>query len=85
MSIIIPDSDLFPPNTHLNSQGSIQRMLPLYFYRRKALPKHVAIASCPVLIFMDESTSRHMTVLQLSEIRTVIGSDDMVTPMTVFK
>ena len=28
-SIIIPDSDLFPPSTHLNSQGSIQCMLPL--------------------------------------------------------
>ena len=28
-NIIIPDSDLFPPSTHLNSQGSIQCMLPL--------------------------------------------------------
>jgi len=28
-NIIIPDSDLFPPSTHLNSQVSIQRMLPL--------------------------------------------------------
>ena len=28
-NIIIPDSDLFPPSTHLNSQGSIRRMLPL--------------------------------------------------------
>ena len=28
-SIITPDSDLFPPNTHINTQGSPQRMLPL--------------------------------------------------------
>ena len=29
-NIIIPDSDLFPPSTYLNSQGSIQCMRPLY-------------------------------------------------------
>ena len=28
-NIIIPDSDPFPPNTYLNSQGRIQGMLPL--------------------------------------------------------
>ena len=28
-SIIIPDSDLFRPSTHLNYRGSIRRMLPL--------------------------------------------------------
>jgi len=39
-------------------------------YRRKALLKHIAIASCQELIFMDEWTSRHMTILQFSEIRT---------------
>ena len=39
-------------------------------YRCKALLKHIAIASCQVLIFMDEWTSCHMTTLQLPEIRT---------------
>ena len=34
-NIIIPESDLFPPNTYFNSQGSIQR---------------ITIASCQVLI-----------------------------------
>ena len=28
-NIIIPDSDLFPPSTDLNSQESVQRILPL--------------------------------------------------------
>ena len=28
-NIIIPDSNLFPPSTYLNSQGSIQCILPL--------------------------------------------------------
>ena len=31
-NIIILDSDLFTPSTHLNSQGSIQRMLPSFLW-----------------------------------------------------
>ena len=49
-------------------------------YKRKALPKHIAITSCEVLISMGEWTSRHMTALQLPEPRTC---DPSVTRPTV--
>jgi len=43
-------------------------MLPLHFYRHKALLKHIVIASCQVLIFLWW-ISQHMTALQLTEPR----------------
>ena len=39
-SIIIPDSELFLPSTHLNSQGSIQRMLRLKVQRVTQTDSH---------------------------------------------
>jgi hypothetical protein len=35
--IIVPDSDLFQPNTHLNSPGNVQHMLPFWRSTRYSL------------------------------------------------
>ena len=65
-SVIIPDSGLFQSNTHthththLTSKGAYNAY---GHYRRKTLLEHIAIASCQLLIFMDESIRRHMTTL----------------------
>ena len=56
--IIIPDSNLFPPNTHLNSQGGIQR-IHAAIKGTKALLKHIAITSCQVLIYEWVNQSPH--------------------------
>jgi len=54
--VIIPDSDLFPPNTHISTlQESIQRMLPLKAQNITQTHSHHAL-SCSHL-FMDEWTS----------------------------
>ena len=56
-NLIIPDSDLFPPSTNLNSQYNA-----CCHYRRKASLKLIATASCQVLIlWMSEpvATWRH--------------------------
>ena len=47
-NIIIPDSDLLQCSTHLNSQGSTQRMLPLKVQSITRTHSH------HVLIFTDE-------------------------------
>ena len=48
-NIIIPDLDLFPHPGHISTpKGAYNSCC---HYRRKALLKHIAIASCQVLIF----------------------------------
>ena len=67
-SIIIPDSDLFPPSTNLNSKGSIHCMLPLKAQSVTHTHSHRILSGTHCL--WKGWTSRHMTALQLTEPRS---------------
>ena len=64
-NIIIPDSDLFAPSTYLNSQGSIQRMLPSYAQSVTQTHSHRVLSGTHFL-WMSEPVA-HCTTLQLTE------------------